>query len=278
VSDDDLVLRFETQTQLVLEYAQNLSHGRAFVSGATTLPLFSHNVLVLEHTPSHACFEVAVEVVMVMAEGPLLGSALQFLDRSQEALDALAQFVNSLDESSLHSSAPPPEHEMSDAATDETASMVEAEPSEDEPLADGRSLRPSLSQQRQMKLRELTPAERLKVARSPSLEERTLLERIYGNAVWDSLLRNPKITVPEVARLARKGTMPRTLLELIVENDHWIRQSVVRRGLLANPRLSPEGVAKVLRTMSPRELKLIPQQTAYPAQVRAVAQRLMRGT
>ena len=35
------------------------------------------------------------------------------------------------------------------------------------------------------------------------------LERLYGKQVWESLLHNAKVTVPEVARIARKGTIPR---------------------------------------------------------------------
>ncbi len=263
MGEEELVLRFDSQPLLAEEYGKNLSEGRAFVSGATHLPLFSRCTLVLEHTPTHTCLEIAAEVVMVMSEGELHGSALQFLDRSREAREALEHFVHHVDDSPMVS-LPPLDPLQDEQADDEDAQSRDP-------------IRMSLSQQRQQKLRDLPVAERMKVARGPSLEDRTLLERIYGNAVWDALLRNPKITVPEVARLARKGTMPRTLLDLIVENDNWIRQGIVRRSLLSNPRLSPEGVAKVLRTMSGRELKLIPQQTAYPPQVRAVAQRLMRG-
>ncbi len=274
-----LVLRFETQAELAAEYAQNWSQGRAFVSGVTHHPLFSRNVLLLEHTASHASFEVPVEIVMVMSEGPMVGSALQFVDRSESAIEALACFVNKLDDCDHTSPASGDEQESEQAEelSDESASASD-ENEEGASEADEAGAPMSASQQRQQKLRDISVAERFRVARGPSLEDRTLLERIYGSAVWEALLRNPKITVPEVARMARKGTMPRTLLDLIVENDNWIRQSVVRRGLLANPRLSPEAVAKVLRTLSARELKLVPQQTAYPPVVRTVAQRLMRGS
>jgi hypothetical protein len=91
-------------------------------------------------------------------------------------------------------------------------------------------------------------------------------------------LRNPKISVPEVAGMARKGTLPRPLLELIVDNENWVRQPVIRRALLGNPRLAAESAQKVLRCLNPRELKLVPQQTAYPATVRQAAQRLLRGS
>ena len=131
---------------------------------------------------------------------------------------------------------------------------------------------------RALRLKNLNPQQRMQMARSSVQEERVLLERIYGSAVWELLLHNPKITIPEVARMARKGTMPRPLLELIADNEQWVRHSLVRRALLANPRLGGDSAVKVLRTLPPRELKLVPQQTAYPASVRQAATRLMRGS
>lgn len=130
---------------------------------------------------------------------------------------------------------------------------------------------------RAAKLRNLTPEQRIHYARSSIQEERVLLERLYGGAVWELLLRNPKITVPEVARMARKGTMPRPLLDLISDNEQWVRHSLVRRALLANPRLTGDSITKVLRCLPPRELKLVPHQTAYPPAVRQAATRLMKG-
>jgi hypothetical protein len=130
--------------------------------------------------------------------------------------------------------------------------------------------------ERQLRLRNLDVGERLNVARGPNMQDRILLERIYGAIVWEPLLRNPKITVPEVARIAKKGTISRPLVDLIVDNEAWIHQSVVRRALLGNPRLSPDNATKVLRTLPQRELKLVPKQKAYPALVRAAAQRLLK--
>jgi hypothetical protein len=130
---------------------------------------------------------------------------------------------------------------------------------------------------RAAKLRNLTPEQRIHYARSSVQEERVLLERIYTSAVWELLLHNPKITVPEVARMARKGSMPRPLLDFIVDNEQWIRHSLIRRALLGNPRLTGDSITKVLRALPPRELKLVPQQTAYPPSVRQAAARLMKG-
>lgn len=273
VGDSELVLRFEGQAQLSAEHAQNLSQGRAFVPSQTHLPLFSRCLLRLEHPSTHTWFEIECEVVMVMEQGAMRGSALQFVDRSPEALHQLTSFVNH--SAAMDAGDDDPTGEYAPSEAPDLPIDPDAEDTDEDAADSSDPLLSSAAKERQLKLRNLPQAERMKIARGGSLDDRTLLERIYGNLVWEPLLRNPKITVPEVARMARKGTMPRPLLELIVDNEQWIRQSVVRRALLSNPRLSPEGAAKVLRTLSHRELKLIPQQTAYPPSVRTVAQRLM---
>jgi hypothetical protein len=253
--DPQLVLRFENRAALREEYEQNLAHGRAFVAHAGGLSLFSPCTLILEAADLDAQLVLACEVVMVGETHG--GLALQFLDRSEASLTRLRDFVMGYE--------------------DEDEDEDEDEPPDSEAPGAGAAGQRVIVEARAAKLRNLNPAQRMQVARSNVLEERVLLERLYGSAVWELLLRNPKITLPEVARMARKGTMPRPLLDLIADNEQWIRQSLVRRALLANPRLSTDGVQRVLRTLPPRELKLVPQQTAYPQSVRQAATRLMRG-
>jgi hypothetical protein len=126
------------------------------------------------------------------------------------------------------------------------------------------------------RLRGLPVVEQLRVARDGTLEERVALERLYGKVVWETLLRNTRLTVPEVARLAKMGTMPRPLLEIIVGNPAWLQNSLVRRALLTNPRLSPDMVQRVLALLPRDELKLAPQITAYPPAVRMAAKTLLK--
>lgn len=128
----------------------------------------------------------------------------------------------------------------------------------------------------QARLRGLSVVEQLKVAREGALTERVVLERLYGKTVWEALLRNTRLTVPEVSRLARMGTMPRPLLELILGNPAWLQVPQVRRALLSNPRLSPDMVARVLALLPRDELKVVPQITAYPAAVRMAAKALVK--
>jgi hypothetical protein len=281
---ETLSLTFPDRVALEREHAANLAYGRAFVAGATGYAMFSPCTLVLRH-PAHAAeLQIACEVVMVLTEGPMRGVALQFSDRSDVARTALRVFVESgpVDTPSpaVPAAAVPATEPASEDAEADAANATDGETSaaEDEAEDEQAARKPlNLSQERQQRMRNLSPTERMRIAHGSILEERVLLERIYGSSVWEHLLRNPKISVPEVARMARKGTLPRPLLDVIADNEQWIRQSVIRRALLSNPRLNADAAGRVLRSMSSRELKLVPQQTAYPAIVRQVAQRLMRG-
>jgi hypothetical protein len=128
------------------------------------------------------------------------------------------------------------------------------------------------------RLRGLTLAQQIKVAHNGEVSERIVLERMYGKNVWEALLRNPRLTGPEVARIARMGALPRPLVEIIVGNGAWLQIPEVRRALLSNPRLGVDQITKVLRLMPKHELKLATMQTAYPMAVRDTARRLMKET
>ena len=127
------------------------------------------------------------------------------------------------------------------------------------------------------RLRGLTIVQQLKKANSPDPTERMTLERIYGKTVWEALLRNARLTAPEVARLARMGTMPRTLVELIINNGSWLQIAEVRRALLSNPRLGVDQILRVLRLLPKPELKVAASLMTYPHAVRDAAKRLLKG-
>jgi hypothetical protein len=126
------------------------------------------------------------------------------------------------------------------------------------------------------RLRGLTHAQQIKHAASADPQERVLLERFYNKNVWEPLLRNPRLTPPEVARIARMGTLPRVLIEIIVGNGAWLQVPEIRRALLANPRLGTDQILRVLRMLPKHELKLAATQTSYPFAVRDAARRLLK--
>jgi PilZ domain len=128
----------------------------------------------------------------------------------------------------------------------------------------------------QDRMRGLTLAQQVRKANSSDPSTRIILERMYGKNVWEALLRNSRLTAPEVARLARMGTLPRVQLETIVNNGGWLQIPEVRRALLTNPRLGTDQIMRVLRLMPKHELKVASTTTAYTFAVRDAAKRMIR--
>jgi len=219
---------------------KELTLGRVFLPGAGGVAALTPCELVIDH--AGRTHRLAAEVVFVKEEDPGRGVGLQLAPMDAAARDALRSFV--------------------DSGTDEPAPPAE---DDDEKLA----------MNLQERLRAMSTVEQQRLAATGTLTERTALERMYGPTVWETLLRNARLTVPEVARIGRKGTLPRPLVDLIAANASWLVASEVQRALLANPRSSPVVVDKVLRSMSRSDLRLVPQQTAYPGPVREAAKRML---
>jgi len=129
----------------------------------------------------------------------------------------------------------------------------------------------------QARIRALSLPDALRLARSGSLSERMALERTFGKLVWEQLIQNPSVTVPEAARIAGMGTLPLPLIDQIVGNPAWLASDEVRRRLLTNPRLRGQALMKVLRAVPRAELPLIAQQPGLPYAAREAARRLLKG-
>jgi hypothetical protein len=183
-------------------------------------------------------------------------------DLPSQPLDDAAEFELPLDAIAEWDEEPPPEAELPDLELPDLDDLPDAQRTKLAPLHE--------------RLRGLSLVEQLKKAHSSDPAERMLLERMYGKAVWEALLRNQRLTPPEVSRIARMGTLPRPLLELIVGNNSWLQVPEVRRALLSNPRLGPDQINRVLRLIPKHELKVMSTATAYPYAVRDAAKRLLR--
>jgi hypothetical protein len=127
-----------------------------------------------------------------------------------------------------------------------------------------------------LRVRKLPVAARERVARSGNLAERTALERAFGGSVWEALLQNAQITGAEVARIAKNGTAPATILGQIVNHGGWLARPEVRRALLQNRRLPAPQIDAVLRATPQNELRLMVKQAGYPPRVREAAKRFLR--
>ena len=237
------------------QFVEDVSAGGVFVPDGNLALNDECELVVRGHSG-----EIALPARVVYID-PARGTGLELLGFGptiKERIVALAQ-------------APEPEPEPVDASA-----LDEAPANDDDDDDDDDDATPDKPKNLQDRLRGLTLAQQVRKANSSDPSTRIILERMYGKNVWESLLRNSRLTSPEVARLARMGTLPRIQLETIVNNGGWLQIPEVRRALLTNPRLGTDQIMRVLRLMPKHELKVAATTTAYTFAVRDAAKRLVR--
>jgi hypothetical protein len=234
--------------------ARDLVAGGVFVPGVT-LTMGEDIELLLRGTTG----ELRIRATCVWVNG-VQGSGLQLFGCDAE----MKQRIGAL----ARADEPPPVEEAPEPAPTPTL----APDDDDDDAASDKKLPANVHE----RLRGLTLAQQIKVAHHGEVSERIVLERLYSKNVWEPLLRNPRLTGPEVARIARMGSLPRPLLELIVNNGGWMQIPEVRRALLSNPRLGTDQIIRILRLLPKHELKLAAIQTAYPVAVRDAAKRIVK--
>ncbi|MCC6646231.1 MAG: hypothetical protein IT374_11735 [Polyangiaceae bacterium] len=285
----ELFLHYAGVAELRADHETHLRRGRAFVRGPSSAAPRDVCDLVIVHPETGAALRVSAEIVYVSPDGPDAGVGLAWPAPTGDAAERLRAFVEDAVAELLVVDDEPGELEVVDERPGELL-VVDDEPGEllrddapgDVEAADDAPGAPIASSgdpsaHLHERIRHLSQAEQQRLARGGSLPERTMLERVFGPAVWEALLQNARLTHPEVARIAKKGTLPRPLVEQIAANAGWLGSPEVQRALLSNPRSSPVVVARVLRALPKGDLSRVPQQTAYPMAVRLAAKKLLQG-
>jgi hypothetical protein len=246
----------QTEIALALDSAESLRRlfesewrlRRAFVAGNYAVRERERCCLLIVH-PQAGGFAIEAEVVHIKAEEPGAGIGLDLVGLGAGTLAELEAFVGQSEQAQA-TEAPPAERDRA-ANTEPGARNIYA------------------------RIRQLSFPERQKVARQGLLTERVALERTFGSSVWEGLLQNSSLTVPEVAQIAKKGTLPQPLVATIVANGGWLASGEVRRALLSNPRVNGAQLDRVLRATPKSELKQIARMSPYRSQVRMAAKKLI---
>jgi hypothetical protein len=286
----DLLLPLADRHALRVEYERNLRKGRAFVPGPSPL-LERQRCRLTLRLPEATPFTLHAEVVYLKPDEPGQGVGLRLDPWGPEEQASLLAFVEEperVQEDPLGGLIPveddplggliPVEEGPDDTQgpTDQPGEgLEEAQETEEDEAGGPREPRSALGLQE--RVRRMTAIEQQRLAQHGSMQERILLERTFGPAVWEALLGNPRITTPEVARIAKKGSIPRPLIDTIAGNSAWLATAEVQRALLSNPRTGPHLLPRILRSLSRTDLALVPQQGSYPSAVRAAAKKLLQG-
>ena len=120
----------------------------------------------------------------------------------------------------------------------------------------------------------MTPKDRLKLAMKGDREARGILIRDSNKVVACAVIKNPRITDPEIENIASMRTVATEALRLISLNRAWARLYQVIHNLSRNPRSPIPMVIGILPRIRTKDLMNLAQNRNVSEQVRRHAQRL----
>ncbi len=107
------------------------------------------------------------------------------------------------------------------------------------------------------RLRGLLQMEKLLLAVKADRSERAILAQDNDPRVLLSLLRNPRLTVDEVVRVAKSSFLTFQIADVIVKASQWMGSLDVRVALIHNPKTPPAFAMRILPTLPEPEVRAI---------------------
>ncbi|HVR40070.1 MAG TPA: hypothetical protein VMU84_13315 [Thermoanaerobaculia bacterium] len=107
------------------------------------------------------------------------------------------------------------------------------------------------------RIRALSQMEKLLLAVKAERSERALLLQDNDPRVLLSLLRNPRITVEEVARMAKSSFLTYQIADVIMKAAQWMSSIEVRQALIHNPKTPQAFALRILPTLPDADVRAI---------------------
>ena len=107
------------------------------------------------------------------------------------------------------------------------------------------------------RIRALSQMEKLLLAAKADRTERALLIQDSDPRVLLSLLRNPRLTTEEVARVAKSSVLTFQIADVISKAAQWMASIDVRLAVIHNPKTPPALALRILPTLPDAEVRAI---------------------
>lgn len=119
----------------------------------------------------------------------------------------------------------------------------------------------------------MSVTERTHLALKADFQERRVLMQDNNLKIQEFLLRNPRITEPEIAWLAKNPLSPIHTVLTIMQNKAWMSTDSIRVGILTNPKTPPANLMDMIPRLSAPDLKRMHQTHVLREDLRAAVER-----
>lgn len=126
------------------------------------------------------------------------------------------------------------------------------------------------------RVRSLSQTEKILLAVKADRSERALLLQDNDPRVLLSLLRNPRLTVDEVIRLAKSPFLTYQLADVVMQSVPWMANLEVRLALIQNPKTPQAFGLRILPTLPEQEIRAVARAGTSMALKQAALRRLQK--
>jgi hypothetical protein len=127
------------------------------------------------------------------------------------------------------------------------------------------------------RLRDMTPPQKILLAPKADRVTRALLVQESDPQILFALLKNPRLSIDEVVRVAKSSFLSFQATELILKTNPWFSNLDVRLALVHNPRTPLPFALRILQTLPDREVRLIAKGAATSMALKQAALRKVQG-
>lgn len=263
--ESSFTLEFESEEELRAEHSANLAIGGLQLPGiAPSGPRGGESLL---QARAVALLPTGVALMIESDTRGLLEALLE--DRGQRTADPGPRTGDE------HPAEIPSEagSETSRLLDDLLASRPEATPGQNE--TSERTDRPDRNLQSSWdRIRSLSQMEKILLAVKAERSERAQLVQDNDPRVLLSLLKNPRLTIDEVTRIAKSTFLTYQIAEVIVKTGPWMANLELRVALIHNPKTPAQFALRILPTLPEADVRAIARSSPSTALKQAALRRL----
>lgn len=104
-------------------------------------------------------------------------------------------------------------------------------------------------------LLDMPVSEKIKMALTGDKEWRTLLIRESNKLVNTAVLKNPRITDPEVLAVAKNRTSSEELIRIVSLNKEWVKKYEIKKALVEHPRTPLQRAMRLMGFLTEKDIR-----------------------
>jgi hypothetical protein len=117
--------------------------------------------------------------------------------------------------------------------------------------------------------------EKIKMALTGDKEWRKILIKDANKLVCSGVIKNPRMTEPEVLTVLKSGVQNDEIMRLICANKEWVKNYQIRKALIENPKTPLVNALRYLGTMNEKDVATYAKSRNISSVVATQAKRLL---